>query len=442
MLDKFFHCRERGSQVRTEFLAGATTFATMAYILFLNPDILGDAGMNKPAVLIATAIAAGFGSILMGLVSNLPFALAPGMGMNAYFAYAVVIQMGIPWRTALAAVFLDGCIFCLISVLPLREKMIRDIPYNIKLAIASAIGLFISLIGLKNVKIVVANPDTLVTLGRVTDPPVMLALFGIILAAVLLNRRIKGGLILAVLAITAIGLAVPDGEGGRVTHWLPLSQWDWPSWELFRQGAFQLDFQGASQLGLAMIVFTFTFVSIFDTAGTFVGLGTKLGWIDAEHQTFPGANRGLLAESFAIMVGALAGTSTTSTYIESAAGIAEGGRTGLTAVVTGCFFLCSLVLAPLATMIPSQATSPILILVGFLMMESVLKIDLSDITEALPAFLTLIMVPFTFNVANGLVFGILSYVLLKLLTGRYREIGATMWVLSFLSCLSLLRPHG
>ena len=239
-----------------------------------------------------------------------------------------------------------------------------------------------------------------------------------------------------------MGLLVPDGKGGHVTHWVPLSQWEWPSWSLFREQAFQLDFSGASQLGLAMIVFTFTFVSIFDTAGTFVGLGTKLGWINAENQTFPGANKGLLAESFAIMAGALMGTSTTTTYIESATGIAAGGRTGLTAIFTGLLFICSLFLAPLAAMIPVQATAPILVLVGFLMLESVLKLDLSDLTEAVPAFLALIVIPFTYNVANGLVFGILSYVLLKTFTGRIREVGATMWVLAVLCCLSLMRPHG
>ncbi len=441
MLERMFKLRERNTDLRTEVVAGVTTFATMAYILFLNPFILSKAGMSPPAVLVATALAAGFGSILMGLLADLPFAMAPGMGMNAYFAFTVVGQMKIPWQTALAAVFLDGCIFLAISLLPLREKMIKDIPYNIKLASSAAIGLFITLIGLKNVGIVASSPDTLVRMGSILEPAVLLTLLATLVGALTIHFKIRGGLLMTLLGTTVIGLAVPNGQGGNVTTWVPLAQWEWPSWELFRQGAFQLDFQGAGQLGLAMIVFTFTFVSLFDTAGTFVGLATKLGWINSEQQTFKGANRGLLAESFAIMFGALMGTSTTTTYIESAAGIAEGGRTGLTSVVTGLCFIFSLFLAPLATMIPAQATSPILILVGFLMLDSVIKLDLEDVTEALPAFLTLVMVPFTYNVANGLIFGILSYIGLKTLSGRVKEVGVTMWVLGVMCCISLTRGH-
>jgi adenine/guanine/hypoxanthine permease len=441
MLERMFKLRERNTDLRTEVVAGVTTFATMAYILFLNPFILSKAGMSPPAVLVATALAAGFGSILMGILADLPFAMAPGMGMNAYFAFTVVGQMKIPWQTALAAVFLDGCIFLAISLLPLREKMIKDIPYNIKLASSAAIGLFITLIGLKNVGIVASSPDTLVRMGSILEPAVLLTLLATLVGALTIHFKIRGGLLMTLLGTTVIGLAVPNGQGGNVTTWVPLAQWEWPSWELFRQGAFQLDFQGAGQLGLAMIVFTFTFVSLFDTAGTFVGLATKLGWINSEQQTFKGANRGLLAESFAIMFGALMGTSTTTTYIESAAGIAEGGRTGLTSVVTGLCFIFSLFLAPLATMIPAQATSPILILVGFLMLDSVIKLDLEDVTEALPAFLTLVMVPFTYNVANGLIFGILSYIGLKTLSGRVKEVGVTMWVLGVMCCISLTRGH-
>lgn len=441
MLERMFKLKERGTSLQTEIVAGITTFATMAYILFLNPFILGKAGMSPPAVLVATALAAGFGTILMGLLADLPFAMAPGMGMNAYFAFTVVGQMKIPWQTALAAVFLDGCIFLAISLLPLREKMIKDIPFNIKLASSAAIGLFITLIGLKNVGIVGSSPDTLVKMGAILEPPVLLTLLATVVGALTIHFKVRGGLLMTLLGTTLLGLVVPNGQGGNVTTWVPFAQWQWPSWELFRQGAFQLDFHGAGELGLAMIVFTFTFVSLFDTAGTFVGLATKLGWINAEQQTFKEANRGLLAESFAIMFGALMGTSTTTTYIESAAGIAEGGRTGLTSVVTGVCFVCSLFLAPLATMIPAQATSPILILVGFLMLESVVKLDLEDVTEALPAFLTLVMVPFTYNVANGLIFGILSYIALKTMSGRVKEVGGTMWVLGLLCCISLSRGH-
>lgn len=439
VLEKMFNLQERGTDLRTEVVAGVTTFATMAYILFLNPFILSQAGMNGAAVLIASALAAAFGTILIGLIADLPFAMAPGMGMNAYFAFTVCGQMKIPWQTALAAVFLDGCIFLAISVLPLREKMIKDIPYNIKLAASAAIGLFITLIGLRNVGIVINSEATSVTMGHVLQPAILLTLLATMVGGLCLQYNIRGGLLMTLLGTTVAGLFVPGPKGAPVTTWVPFSQWQWPSWELFRQGAFQLDFHGAEQLGLAMIVFTFTFVSLFDTAGTFVGLATKLGWINEEQQTFPGANRGLLAESFAIIFGALMGTSTTTTYIESAAGIAQGGRTGLTSVVTGLCFLGSIFLAPLATMIPAQATSPILILVGYLMLESVIKIKLDDVTEALPAFLTLVMVPFTYNVANGLIFGILSYVILKVLSGRIREVGVTMWVLAVLCSLSLMR---
>ena len=435
---KRFGLEEKGVTVGSEMLAGLTTFATMAYILFLNPVILGDAGMDRGAVLVATALAAGIGSILMGLIANLPFALAPGMGMNAYFTYTVVKQMGMPWQTALAAVFLDGVIFLILSLMPFRAKMIEDIPFNIKLAAAAAIGFFIAFIGLKNVGLVHGNPETLVEMGPVFTPATMLTVAGLILMATLLHRQVKGALLWGMLVVTACGLVVPGSDGKPLVS---LAQLSWPHLSALSQGLFKLDFAGAVHLGFAKIVFTFTFVSLFDTAGTFVGLATKLGWIDHDKPTFDEAPRGLIAESLAIMVGALLGVSTTTTYIESAAGIAQGGRTGLTAVVAGLCFLCSVILAPLATLIPAQATAPVLILVGFLMMEPLLKLKLDDITEALPAFLTLIMVPLTFNIANGLIWGIVSYSLLKIATGRTREIHATMWILTILCLISLQRGH-
>lgn len=435
-----FRLAEKGTSVRTELLAGLTTFTTMAYILFVNADILGATGMDKIGVTMATALAAGFGSILIGLLANLPFAMAPGMGMNAYFAFTVVLQLKIPWQTALAAVFLDGVIFMLLSLLPFRERMIRDIPYNIKLAAASAIGLFITFIGMKNCGIIVANPATFVQMGNVLAPSALLSLFGLLLMAWLLHKRVTGAFMLGIVAVTLVGLAVPDGQGGHITKIPSLSL---PSWENLRSVAFQLDFGGAEKLGLAMIVFTFTFVSLFDTAGTFVGLATKLGWIDEENQIFEGAGRGLLAESFAIMFGALMGTSTTTTYIESASGISQGGRTGLTAVTTGLLFVAAVVLAPLAGIIPKEATAPVLMMVGYLMLEPIVKLKLEDVTDALPAFLTLVTIPLTFNVANGLVLGILCYLILKVTTGRGREIGPIMWILGVLCLLNLMysKPH-
>jgi len=433
-----FRLAEKGTSVRTELLAGLTTFTTMAYILFVNAAILGDAGMDKTGVTMATALAAGFGSILIGLMANLPFAMAPGMGMNAYFAYTVVLQLKIPWQTALAAVFLDGVIFMFLSLLPFRERMIRDIPYNIKLAAASAIGLFITFIGMKNCGLIVADPATFVKMGVIT-PGVALALFGFLLMAWLLYRRVPGAFLVGIFVVTLVGFLVPDGQGGHLTKIPALTM---PSLENLRSVAFELDFGGAERLGLAMIVFTFTFVSLFDTAGTFVGLATKLGWIDEQNQIFEGAGRGLLAESFAIMFGALMGTSTTTTYIESASGIAQGGRTGLTAVTAGVLFLFAIVLAPLAGIIPVQATAPVLMLVGFLMLEPILKLNLEDLTVAVPAFLTLVTVPLTFNVANGLVLGILAYLILKTATGRVAEIGPIMWILGVLCTLNLIYNHG
>ena len=438
VLERLFRLQDQGTTVRTEVLAGLTTFVTMAYILFVNPNILGDAGMDKTAVLMATAVACAFGSILMGLFANLPFGLAPGMGMNAFFAYTVVLQMRIPWQTALACVFFDGVVFLLLSLFPIRERIIREIPYNIKLATASAIGLFITLIGLKSAGIVVANPVTLVQIGNLKSGPVLLAVAALLLIAWLLSRRVKGALLLGILAATLAGFLVPDGQGGTVSHWPGLGGLlQVPDLQVFGKVFLQLDLAGALRMGLVMIIFTFTFVSLFDTAGTFVGLGCKLGWIRSDRQIFPGAGRGLLAESFAIMAGALAGTSTTTTFIESASGISEGGRTGLTAVVTGLLFLGALFLAPLAGVVPPQATAPALVLVGFLMLDPVRKLDLDDFTEAVPAFLTLIMVPFSFNIANGLIWGILSYVALKALSGRAREVGAVMWVLAGLCLLSV-----
>jgi AGZA family xanthine/uracil permease-like MFS transporter len=433
-----FELEKHGVSVASEVLAGLTTFATMAYILFLNPVILGDAGMDRGAVLIATALAAGIGSILMGLIANLPFALAPGMGMNAYFAYTVVKQMGIPWQTALAAVFLDGVIFLILSLLPFRSRMIEDIPYNIKLSSAAAIGLFIAFIGFKNAGLIHGNPETLVEMGAVYTPANGLLVFGLILMTSLLYRKVKGALLWGMLTVTALGFLVPGPEGHPLVS---TAQMTWPSFADLGKGLFQLDFAGAEKLGFAMIVFTFTFVSLFDTAGTFVGLATKLGWISKEKPIFEEAPRGLIAESFAIMIGALLGTSTTTTYIESASGIAEGGRTGLTAITAGVCFCLGIVLAPLAGLIPVQATSPVLILVGCLMLEPVLKLELDDLTEALPAFLTLLMVPLTFNVANGLIWGIVSFALLKICTGRIREVKPTMWILTILCLISLSRGH-
>lgn len=433
-----FKLEEKGVTVGSEMLAGLTTFATMAYILFVNPVILGEAGMDRGALLVATALAAGIGSILMGLIANLPFALAPGMGMNAYFTYVVVKGMGIPWQTALAATFVDGVIFLILSVMPFRAKMIEDIPFNIKLAAAAGIGLFISLIGLKSVGMVTASPATLVTMGNLIQPAMILTFAGLFLMATLMHFEVRGAMLWGILAVTLVGLVVPaPGDNPDHRPLVSLAQLSWPNFSDLGRGLFKLDFPSAMQLGFVKIVFTFTFVSLFDTAGTFVGLATRLGWIDHDRPTFEEAPRGLLAESLAIMAGALLGVSTTTTYIESAAGIAQGGRTGLTAIFAGVFFCCSVLLAPLATLIPPQATAPVLLLVGYLMLQPLVKLKLDDLTEALPAFLTLIMIPFTFNIAKGLTWGLVSHCTLKICTGRWREITPMMGILTILCLLSL-----
>lgn len=435
MLERLFKLTERGTNPRTEMLAGLTTFITMSYILFVNPEILGHAGMDKEAVLMSTAVACAFGSILMGLLANLPFGLAPGMGMNALFAFTAVQQMGLTWQQALGATFLDGCIFLLLSLFPIRERLFKEIPFNIKIATSVGIGLFIALIGFKNCGIVVDHPATLVTMAPLTSPPILVALFGLLLTAWLLARKVKGALLIGIVATTVVALLAPGKVASLPADGRYLAL---PDPAVLGRVAGQMDLWGAWDKGLLFIVFTFTFVSIFDTAGTMVGLTTKLGWIDRERQTFPGLSRALVADASSIIFGAVAGTSTTTVYIESATGIAEGGRTGLAAVSTGLLFLLATVASPLAIMVPAAATSPILILVGYFMLEPIRELELDDLTEALPAFLTMIMMPFTYSIAHGLIWGILSFVILKLCTGRIREVQVTTWVLALLFVISIV----
>lgn len=437
--ERHFQLGAHQTTVGRELVAGLTTFMTMAYILFVNPNILSAAGMDVQGTMLATALAAGVATLIMGFYAKLPFALAPGMGLNAYLAYGVVLGMGISWQTALGAVFINGIIFLVLSVLPVREQIIRGIPLGIKLATSSGIGLFIAFIGLATAGIVVPDPNTGVTLGNITQGPVFLALIGLVITAVLMSRRVPGALLFGILITTVIGVFVPGAEGGSVTR-MPAGAGDvvaMPTWSALQSNFFQLDILGALSLGLVMVIFTFTFVDMFDTAGTLIGLSTKLGWTDATG-SFPGAGRALVTDSIGTMFGSLVGTSTTTTYIESAAGISQGGRTGLTAVTVGSLFLLALFFAPLAGLVPGAATAPILVLVGFLMLEPILKLDLNDLTEAIPAFVTLIMMPLTYSIANGLVFGVLTWVLLKALTGRLRQVSITMWTLAAFFVVFLL----
>ena len=432
-LAKYFGFKEKGTSWSNEIIAGLTTFVTMAYILFVNPNILGDAGMPKSAVLMATAIGSGIATLTMGLYAKLPFALAPGMGLNAYFAYSVCQGLGLPWQVALGAVFIDGLIFLILSILPVRRWIIQSIPLNIKLATSVGIGLFIALIGLKSAGIVVKSDATLVALGSLKTPETLLSIFGIIVIALLMVLNVKGNILIGILITTIVGAFIKGSNGEYITHFtgniIAL-----PNWSEFSKTFLALDILGALKWGFFSIIFTFTFVDMFDTVGTISGLASKLN-ILKEDGSFEGADRALVSDAVGTIAGALCGTSTITTYIESAAGIAEGGKTGAVSLVTGLLFLLSIVFWPLAGIIPSAATAPALVIVGFLMMEPILKINFKDVAEALPAFITIVAMPFTYSVANGLILGILSYVLLRLLTGKIRELNSVLIVLSVLFIL-------
>ena len=431
MLERLFRLSEHGTTVRTEVLAGATTFLTMVYIVVVNPAIMGDAGMPVGAVAVATCLAAGFGCVLMGLVSNYPLALAPGMGLNAYFTYTVVKGMGVPWETALGCVFLSGLVFLLLTLVGLRQLIVQAIPRSLFAAVAGGIGLFIAFIGLKNAGVIVGNPATTVGLGDLTAPTAALSLAGLLLIAALQAWRVKGAMLIGILVTTAAGWAL------GLAHSAPASY----SLGDLSATAFRLDVPAAlnmrGSLGVTLIeiVFVFLFVDMFDNIGTLVAVTKKAGLVEPDG-TIPRLNRILFADSVATMFGALAGTSTVTSYVESASGVAEGGRTGLTSVVVGVLFLCTLIVAPLAQAIPTAATAPALVLVGALMVGSLAEIDWSEPAIAIPAFLTVITIPLTYSIANGLAFGITSYAVLKLLTGKAR-VGD--WLLFVLAGLFILR---
>lgn len=421
-LEKYFGVREAGSNVRTEVMAGLTTFMTMAYILAVNPGILSAAKMDAGAVFTATAVAAAIGTLVMSLYARLPFALAPGMGLNAFFAYTVVLGMGHSWQMALTAVFLEGIIFLLLTATKLREAIVNCLPLTIKKAISGGIGLFIALIGFKNAGIVAAFEPTLVKLGDVTAPGPMVAFVGIAVTGVLLAKNVRGALLLGILAATAVGIPL----GVTNTANFDASQlFSVPSLEpLF----FKIQFHEIFTFDMAVILFTFLFVDMFDTVGTLVGVSANAGMLDEKGQV-PRAREALFADAIGTTAGALLGTSTVTTYVESASGVAQGGRTGLTSLTVAILFLASLLLAPLFLLIPGQATASALIVVGLFMLRPVLEIDLDDYTESIPAFLTIVLMPFTFSISEGIVFGILSYVVLKLLTGKHRDVPALAYLL-------------
>jgi AGZA family xanthine/uracil permease-like MFS transporter len=423
-LDAFFQLTENKTTIRTEFAAGLTTFLTMAYIIFINPAILSEAGVPFGGAMFATCLAAAVGSLAMGLLANYPFALAPGMGLNAYFTYTVVKAHGVDWRVALGAVFLSGVIFLILTLARVRTLIVDAIPLTLKTSVAAGIGLFIAFIGLKNAGVVAASPATFVTLGNVLSKPVVLALCGLLLTGVLMARGYKSAIIVGIFAVTVAAIALGAAKP-------PASLVQKPEW----QSAFlQLDVRGALSTGLLEIVFVFLFVDMFDTIGSLMGLGQQAGYLNAEGK-MPRVNRALLADAIATMAGALFGTSTVVTYIESATGVSEGGRTGLTAVVVAFLFLLAMFFAPVAGAIPPMATAPALVIVGALMIRSVLEINWQDVTESIPAFLTMLAMPLTFSIANGLALGFIFYALLKLFTGRAREASPLVYVLAGLFVL-------
>ncbi|MCO5387587.1 NCS2 family permease [Desulfosporosinus sp.] len=427
-LERFFHLNELGSNVRTEILAGVTTFITMAYILFVNPIILKDAGMPISATFAATAIAAAFGTLIMGLYANYPIALAPGMGLNAFFTYTVVLGMGLSWQTALGAVFISGVVFFLMTVTKVREWIIEGVPPVLRLSIGVGIGLFIAFIGLKNGGLIVADQATFVKLGNMKSPGVLVTVFGLIVTGALIARKVKGGLLIGIVATTLLSMimgvsAYPTGISSFISMTNPL--------EAIAPVAFELDVWGAISYGFISILFAFTLVDLFDNIGTLLGVSRKAGLLD-KNGNLPRAGKALMADSVGTMFGAAVGTPTVTSYIESASGVAEGGKSGLTAVTVAGLFLVSLIFAPLVGLIPGQATAPILILVGVLMMSEVVEIKFDDFTEALPAFMTIVMMPLTFSIAQGIAFGFMSYTLIKLVSGRHKENNLVMYVFTAL----------
>jgi AGZA family xanthine/uracil permease-like MFS transporter len=423
LIERVFHLAENQTTISRELLGGLTTFMAMAYVVVVNPRILGEAGMPVEGVLFATCLSAAIATLVMGIWANYPIALAPGMSLNAYFTYSIVLGRGVPWQTALGVVFLSGLLFLVLTLTNIREHIVNDIPDCLKHGTAAGIGFFIAFIGMRNAKIIVANPATFVGIGKIADPQVLLAAFGLILIAILMSRRVVGAILIGIVAIALAGI--------------PLHLATWPS-HLFSLphpgGTFlKLDFRSAAKLGLGELIFVFFFVDLFDNVGTLVGVCEQGGFL--RDGKFPRASRALLADAFGTMVGALTGTSTVTSYIESAAGVASGARTGLGNVLIAGLFLAAMFCAPVVAAIPTYATAPALILVGALMCGSLAKIRWDDFSDAFPAFLTMVATPLTFSIATGLSLGLLSFTFLKVGAGRRREISLLIWVLTILFVL-------
>lgn len=435
LLERIFKLTENRTTVRTELIAGLTTFMTMAYILIVSPSILAKTGMDQGALITATAVSAAVATFMMGFLANLPFALAPGMGINAFFAFGICLGMGYSWQVALTAVLIEGVIFVALTGLSIREALIDSIPHNIKCAITVGIGLFITLIGLVSGGIVKTGMNHIgdgkldgivVTLGNLKDPAPLIAIAGLLIMAALMYKQVKGALLYGILGATLV--SIPLG----VTS-LPSSIFGMPA--SLEPIAFKFDFSKLLSFDMAIILFTLLFVDMFDTVGTLVGVSMKAKMMTPDGKV-PRVKRALFADAFGTVFGACVGTSTVTSYIESATGVQAGGRTGLTAVTVGVLFLLALVLTPLFLVIPAAATAPALIMVGLFMLSPIKDIDFEDFTEALPAFVTMIMMPFTYSIANGIALGVLAYVILKLITGQYKKVS---WMTYVLGCLFVLK---
>lgn len=423
MLENLFKLSENKTNVRTEILAGLTTFMTMAYIIFVNPSIVSETGMPFNAVLMATCFSAALSTFLMAFLANYPFALAPGMGLNAYFTYSVVFGMGISWQTALGAVFISGVVFLILSLTKVREMIINAIPNTLKLAISAGIGLFIAFIGLQNAGIVVDNPATLVGLGNLLEPSTLLAVIGLVITAVLLARGVRGAILLGIVITTIIGFffgvtKAPQGFMAlpRFSEWAPIFG--------------KLDIKGALSLGLFNIIFAFLFVDMFDTVGTLVGVSERGGFL--VDNKLPRANQALLSDSIGTIVGSFFGTPTVTTYVESASGVAAGGRTGLTAATVAVLFLLALFFTPIIGIVPGAATAPALIIVGAMMITGITKINWEDFSDAIPAFIGIIAMPLTYSIATGIALSFALYPFVKALAGKGKEVSWLVWVLSIL----------
>jgi len=423
MLERYFKLAENQTTVRREMLGGLTTFMTMAYIIVVNPQILAQAGMPAEGVVFATCISAAAATLVMGLYANYPIALAPGMSLNAYFTYSVCIGMNIPWRTALGVVFISGVVFVLLTVTRLREQIVNGIPDSLKHSTAAGIGMFIAFVGLRNAKLVVANPATFVGLGNFSDREVQVACFGLLLTLVLIARKINGGILLGILGTTALGILLGLARAPSAFISMP-----------HPAGTFlQLDLRGALHLGLFEIMFAFLFVDLFDNVGTLVGVCEQGGFV--KDGKIRRVGRALMADAVGTVFGALTGTSTVTSYIESAAGVAVGARTGMANLFVAAFFLMAIFFSPLAAAIPGFATAPALILVGTLMTQSIAFIRWADFTEAFPAFVTMLATPLTFSIATGLSLGLISYTVAKVGSGRHREVSPLLWILTGLFIL-------